>query len=110
MSRSALKFHSITKQFDKSCSVSIPTGHHTAANFENDINVFVEQFQRENSFEEIPRRFHTAFRKINHDLLGTLDMAYIQNWIYSSLEKYGRKQFYPKLFLIYHLNRPSENH
>ena len=76
------------------CNVSISSGEHTDTNLENDINVLVGQFQRKNLFENIPGRSHSVFPNISDNPLSALDMDYIQNWIASSLNKFGKKHFY----------------
>ena len=94
VSRSALKVHEVVKQFDRMCNVSISSGEHTDTNLENDIKVLLGQFQGKNLFENIPGRSHSAFPNISDNPLSALDMDYIQNWIASSLNKFGKKHFY----------------
>ena len=94
VSRSALSMHNIVKNYSRQCNVVSPSGRHTAVDMENDIQTLVEQYHNLNLFHVIPGRVHHGHPNIDNNLLHSLDMDAVRNWISKSLKEFSRKHFY----------------
>ena len=94
VSRSVEGSQSVMRSFDKSSSVTKPSGRHTQLSTEDDVSTLVEHLVQAEVFSYVPGRQHSAFPHMTHNLLDSLDMEKLKSWISQSLKKFSTKHYY----------------
>ena len=84
----------VLSSFDKSSSVAKPSGRHTRLSTKDDVLTLVEHLVQAQVFSYVPDRQHSAFPKMRHNLLDSLDMQKLKSWISKSLKKFSTKHYY----------------
>lgn len=94
VSRSVEGSQAVLSSFDKSSSVAKPSGRHTRLSTKDDVSTLVEHLVQAQVFSYVPDRQHSAFPKMRHNLLDSLDMQKLKSWISKSLKKFSTKHYY----------------
>jgi len=94
VSRSVEGSQAVLSSFDKSSSVAKPSGRHTRLSTKDDVLTLVEHLVQAQVFSYVPDRQHSAFPKMRHNLLDSLDMQKLKSWISKSLKKFSTKHYY----------------
>ncbi|XP_070533053.1 uncharacterized protein [Ptychodera flava] len=94
VSRSLNITEAITANYNRQTQVRKPSGKHTSANTDEDVQALVQHFRVAELFEDKPGRKHRAFEKIPANILGKLDMAAFKQWMKNSLRKFSSKHYY----------------
>ena len=94
VSRSVEGSQAVLRSFDKSSSVTKPSGRHTQLSTKDDVLTLVEHLVQAEVFSYVPGRQHSAFPNMMHNLLDSLDMQKLKSWISKSLKKFSTKHYY----------------
>jgi len=94
VSRSVEGSQAVLSSFDKSSSMVKPSGRHTRLSTKDDVLTLVEHLVQAQVFSYVPDRQHSAFPKMRHNLLDSLDMQKLKSWISKSLNKFNAKHYY----------------
>ena len=78
---------------DKQNNVRLPKGKHTKIDTSEDIRILVEQFQKEELFQYIPRRCHSAFSGFKSNPLGKINNDKLNLWLYQSIREISETHY-----------------
>ena len=70
----------VCDNFDSATGVSKPSGKHSHASLEKDVNLMVTELQQSKVFEEIPGRKHSSFPNISRNPFATVDWNSLEEW------------------------------
>lgn len=93
-SRSYYKIEQIIDSIDQQLDLKLPSGRHSSASWEDDVNELAAQYTEAGIFDFQSGRFHSRFPGFPKNYPSKLNILNYKTWVYSKLRQFSKLNIY----------------